>query len=471
MKKLTFTLLAFLMMGSLYAQDIAKTWYGTLNIQGTALRVVFNISKTGDSYITTMDSPDQGVKGIPTDKTIFSGNQLIIEASKMALVYTGTYTTESNTITGIFKQGSGELPLTLSAKSTDPQKVVPPEVRPQDPKDFPYKQEDVVFDNAQAGVQLAGTLTLPTSGKVDKIVVLISGSGPQNRNEEIQAFNHRPFLVWSDWLTRNNIAVLRYDDRGVGKSTGIYKKATTADFASDAEAAVRYIQSRADLKAMKLGLIGHSEGGLIAPIVANQDKTVQFIVLLAGPGIPINELLLEQSEDQARLAGAPAGMITRSSALNKTLYTAVKKYKDLPEPAFQAKIDTVLHDALKGFSVDALGGRSMAQVISESKVQVSSIWFKYFVGKDPGVNLKRIKCPVLALNGTLDSQVRSTSNLSGIKSNLQKAGNKKFEIVAMPGLNHLFQKSATGAVSEYKEIAETVNPETLQRVSTWINKL
>ena len=471
MKKITFTLLGFLMMGGLYAQDIAKTWYGTLNIQGTELHVVLNITKTGDGYTTTMDSPDQGMKGMTTDKTSFSANQLVIEASKLMLVYTGTFSAESNTITGIFKQGPNSLPLTLSNTAPEPKKVVPPEIRPQDPKDFPYQQEDVTFDNVQAGIQLSGTLTLPASGKAKQIVVLISGSGPQNRNEEIVQFNHRPFLVWSDWLTRNGIAVLRYDDRGIGKSKGIYKTATTADFASDAEAAVRYIKSRADLKGLKIGLIGHSEGGLIAPIVANEDKAVQFIVLLAGPGIPIDSLLVEQNADQGRLAGAAADMITMSSVTNKVLYSAVKKYGRLQDVAFQSKIDSVMREALKSYPSAAFGGRSVDQVVSESKIQVSQPWFKYFVGMDPGMELKHVQCPVLALNGTLDSQVRSTTNLAGIKSSLQQAGNKKFQVLAMPGLNHLFQKANTGSVSEYKEIVETVNPDALRKVSDWILKL
>ena len=230
-----------------------------------------------------MDSPDQGARGLPTDKTTVTGNQLTIEASTYKIKYMGTFLPDRPQIKGTFLQGEGSLPLNLGrTQSAVP--AAPIVARPQDPKDFPYKQEDVTFTNPKGGNQLAGTLTpLPADGKATKIVILITGSGPQNRNEELTAVNHRPFLVWSDWLTRNGIAVLRFDDRGVAKSTGNFTTATSADFADDAEAAVTYIQSRADLKGLSIGLMGHSEGGMIAPIVASRNKAVKFIVLLAAP--------------------------------------------------------------------------------------------------------------------------------------------------------------------------------------------
>lgn len=298
MKKLNLTLILLLAFTTMQAQNIVGDWYGTLNVQATKLHLVFHISKNAEAYSSTMDSPDQNAFGLATDGTAFSNNQLTIQAAKFGLKYTGTFKADSNNISGTFTQGPVNVPLTLSHEK--PTAALPPEARPQDPKDFPYKQEQVYFINSKAGDKLAGTLTLP-AGKVSKVVVLISGSGPQDRNEEVKQFNHRPFLVWSDWLTRQGIAVLRYDDRGIGHSTGNFNLATSADFADDAEAAVNYIKSRADLKNLSVGLMGHSEGGMIAPVVASRNKQVDFIVLLAGPGTPITELMLQQSADQARL--------------------------------------------------------------------------------------------------------------------------------------------------------------------------
>jgi dipeptidyl aminopeptidase/acylaminoacyl peptidase len=305
----------------LYAQSLVGSWSGALQVQGTTLHIVFNISTTGSRFTSTIDSPDQGAIGLATDNTSIIDNNIIIEATKLGIIYKGTYFPDSSKIIGTFNQGPASLPLTLS-KSSEHNPVAKTTKRPQDPTDFPYKQEEVTFANLKAGNQLSGTLTMPLSGKVSKIVILISGSGPQNRNEEALQFNHRPFLVWSDWLSRNGIAVLRYDDRGVGKSTGQFATATSADFADDAEAAVTYINSREDLKRLSIGLVGHSEGGMIAPMVATRNPLIKFTVLLAGPGIPISELMLKQSDDQLRLTGAPDNAIAVTSAVNRKIFTA-----------------------------------------------------------------------------------------------------------------------------------------------------
>lgn len=415
-----------------------------------------------------MDSPDQKVNGIHTGTTTFADNILTIEAPLMKLKYTGTYIPDSNKINGTFNQGPGSFPMALS--NTAPVEIAMT-ARPQDPKDFPYKQEEVVFASPQGHNQLAGTLTMPTDGKVSKIVILISGSGPQNRNEEITQFNHRPFLVWSDWLTRQGIAVLRYDDRGVGKSTGEFGAATTANFADDAEAAVNYIQSRADLKGLYVGLMGHSEGGMIAPMVASRSKAVKFIVLLAGPGIPISHLMVQQIEDGQRATKTSEEMIKISSVSNAAIYAAMVTYKDLPIAQYKAKIDTLAAAALRKYPKEVLGNKSIDELVKQGSQLYNSPWFRYFITFDPATYLTKITCPVLAVNGTLDVQVRSSSNLSAIKANLTKAGNTKFKIATLTGLNHLLQKATTGGVDEYANINETVDPAALTRVSTWINQL
>ena len=216
-----------------------------------------------------------------------------------------------------------------------------PVTRPQDPISFPYKQEEVLISNTKSSVQLAGTLTIPSNGKVSKIVILITGSGPQNRNEEV--LNHRPFLVWSDWLTRHGIAVLRYDDRGVGKSTGEFSTATTFDFADDVEAAISFIRSRRDLNKLSIGLMGHSEGGLIAPMIASRNKNVKFIVLLAGPCTSIYQLGLQQSADMSRVAGVSEAVITQNLALNKKFFDLTLQDSSLSTRQLKNNIDTLLH--------------------------------------------------------------------------------------------------------------------------------
>ncbi|WP_316812969.1 alpha/beta hydrolase family protein [Pedobacter heparinus] len=341
--------------------------------------------------------------------------------------------------------------------------------RPQDPKDFPYKQEEVTFTNPTGGHSLSGTLSLPANGKASKIVILITGSGPQNRNAELAPYNHRPFLVLSDYLTRQGIAVLRYDDRGVGKSTGVFAKATTADFADDAEAAVNYIFSRADLKNMAIGLAGHSEGGMIAPIVASRNPKVKFVVLMAAPGIPVYQLYAQQIDNAMKLAGTPADEAAKKMATNLRIFTAMKDAAELPMEQAALTVELALRKEFDLLPVEALDSETKATVIQHTLSNYRTPWFRYFIGFDPAIYLTKVKCPVLAINGSLDFQVAPTENLAGIKTAMEKAGNKKFEIVPMEGLNHLFQKAATGAASEYGHIKETFNPAALQKISAWIN--
>jgi len=469
MKRPLITLTFILISCYSFAQSIAGDWYGAVSFNGTNIPLVFHIAKDGDTYTTTFDSPDQGAHGLPTDKTTVTGNQLTIEASTYKIKYTGTFIPDSAQIKGTFIQGVGSLPLNMGRRKSAID-AAPTIARPQDPKDFPYKQEDVVFTNPKGGNQLAGTLTMPSNGKASKIVILITGSGPQNRNEELKPMNHRPFLVWSDWLTRNGIAVLRFDDRGVAQSTGNFTTATSADFADDAEAAVTYIQSRADLKGLSIGLMGHSEGGMIAPIVASRNKAVKFIVLLAGPGVPVSELMLKQVDDQMRLGGATPDQIQRSLATTKKVYAEIIAHPELPAPQLEQRIDTIAAADLRTFPKEDLHGMSVEQ-IEKGYSTIVTPWFRYFLAFNPGDYIVKVKCPVLALDGTLDMQVNAEANLAAIKANLEKGGNKHFKIVTLDGLNHLFQKATTGSVPEYSQIEETVNPVALQTVSVWINGL
>ena len=277
------------MLGSLgYSQSVLGDWNGILNIQGTQLRIVFHISETGGTYTATLDSPDQKAFGIPAGETTFAENNLEIKLPNLAAQYKDA---AAQVVDGTFSQGGATFSLKLTREEQEKQELK----RPQNPvAPFPYAQEDVTYDNPAAqGVTLAGTLTLPKGDGPFPAVILISGSGPQNRDEEL--LGHKPFLVIADHFTRNGIAVLRFDDRGVGQSTGDFATATSADFATDVQAGVEYLKTRKEINARKIGLAGHSEGGLIAPMVAAKSADVAFIVLMAGPGVSGDKVIRLQS--------------------------------------------------------------------------------------------------------------------------------------------------------------------------------
>lgn len=469
MNKIIFFILAFGFASTVKAQDVTGDWYGSIKISGAQFRLVFHINKLGDTYSTTLDSPDQAVKGLSTDKTTFTENAIKIEASKIGIMYKGTYKPDSNIINGFFVQGTINLPLVFSRKQ--PENTIGVVKRVQEPTTFPYKREDVAFINTQAGNILAGTLTLPSTGKVTKIVVLISGSGAQDRNEALQDANHRPFLIWSDWLTRNGIAVLRYDDRGVGKSTGVFATATTADLANDAEAAINYIRSREDLNKLSIGLIGHSEGAIIASMVASRNNAVKFISLLAGPGVPIIELAQQQLMDQLRLAGMSEQVMKIPPSFSRSIFKMIVDNPKLSNEELKPKINTMIIQMLNVYPSTSFTVRSKQAVANIISLQLLSPWYRYFLSLKPANYLSKVKCAVLAINGTLDMQVECTSNLAAIKAALNNARNQHHEEVPLMGLNHFFQKAKTGSVNEYAQIAETVNPQALKLVANWINML
>jgi hypothetical protein len=277
-----------------FAQELSGGWTGTLNVQGMELPLVFNFTKTVSGYEATMDSPKQGAKGIPVDQVIFANKKLTLEVKVASVSYTGEWKSDTE-ITGTFSQGTFSAPMNLT-------KGVIEIIKPQEPKKpYPYYTEDVQFMNTKENISLAGTLSLPKKEGVFPAVILISGSGQQNRDSEI--LGHKPFLVIADYLTRNGIAVLRYDDRGVGESKGDPTLSTSADFANDARAAFDFLRNRKEINPQKVGIIGHSEGGMIAPMLAATDKNVAFIILLAGTGVAGDVLLVDQNYEVVKLQG------------------------------------------------------------------------------------------------------------------------------------------------------------------------
>ncbi len=460
MKKTTLFLFIILVSFTTFAQDITGSWNGILKVQGTQLRLVFNISKTDTGFTSTMDSPDQKATGIPITTTTFENYILKLAIPMGSITYEGILGSDGN-IVGTFKQGPLTIPLNLSKGLVEKEKIV----RPQDPiKPYPYYSEDVIFENSKAGITLAGTLTLPTKEGNFPVVVLITGSGPQNRDEEL--LGHKPFLVLSDFLTKNGIAVLRYDDRGIAESKGDFKTATTADFADDAAAAVAYLQTRKEINSKKIGLMGHSEGGLIAPMVASTNKSVAFIVLLAGTGIPGDALLLLQKALIERAEGTTEAEIQQGQTSNKGAFEIVKTAKTTE----QLKTDLALYyqkiDNKKLTTEDEKTAHN--QEIQSIVNQLSSPWMHYFIKYNPAIALEKVKCPVLAINGAKDLQVPPTENLNAIKTALTKAKNKNITTKILPNLNHLFQECTTGSPTEYADIQQTFSPTAMTIVLEWI---
>ncbi|MFK8006819.1 MAG: alpha/beta hydrolase family protein [Saprospiraceae bacterium] len=444
------------------AQNVLGDWNGALEVQGMQLRLVFHIMEDGENLKATMDSPDQGANGIPVDKVMLDGKELTIEMPKMGIKYTSTVNEDGTEIDGTFNQGPMSLPLKMTRKKVAKKELV----RPQEPKKFDYQQEEVKFENSKGGHHLAGTLTIPKSGDFETVVVLITGSGPQDRNEEL--LGHKPFLVLSDHFTKQGIAVLRYDDRGVAKSTGTFKGSTSRDFADDASAAVSFLKKRKDMAGKKIGLCGHSEGGMIAPIVASENSNVDFIVLLAGPGIKIPELMKLQTDKISEAEGVDENMRKLNAVIIENAFGFLHKNKGMEREDLRKGLTQILSDGFESLPKAETEGEDKNKFMEGELEMMLDDWFLYFMQFDPADYLSKVKCPVLAVNGELDLQVTSKENLEGIKSSLKKAGNKNVTIKEFKGLNHLFQETKTGAPSEYAKLEETFNEEAMKYVSDWI---
>ena len=408
-----------------------------------------------------MDSPDQGITGIPVDKVILKDNNLSIEIKAIAGIYEGIINQDYSKIEGDWKQTGASFPLLLQKVG----KAV--EIsRPQEPKKpFPYIEQEVNYENSEAGIVLAGTLTMPAEEGLFPAVILISGSGPQDRNETV--FGHRPFLVLEDYLTRQGIAVLRVDDRGVGESTGDFSQATSKDFASDVLAGIEYLKSREEVNSRQIGLIGHSEGGLIAPMVAVQSPDVAFIVLMAGPGLPGEDILYMQNELISKAAGMSEEKIDRNRYYNERLYSLIKEEENkglLIEKA--TSIFDEYFAELTQEEKNQIGNRD--EYVDIQLQNMLSLWFKFFLTYDPRPTLSKVSCPVLAINGSKDLQVPPKENLEAIEEALIAGGNKNYLIKELSDLNHIFQTAETGSPDEYARIEETISPVTLELIGDWI---
>ena len=442
---------------SLLAQTLQNGDYlGTVQIGVTPLRMALHLAANPDGTLSgTIDSIDQGALGMPIrNLTVASG---VVRFGN----FEGTLNADGSEISGRLMQGGVAVPIVF-------RKVAKIEglARPQLPrKPYPYNEEEVEFENKAAGVRIAGTLTWPKGEGSFAAAVLLTGSGPQDRDSTM--FGHKPFLVLADDLTRRGFAVLRMDDRGVGKSTGNVARSTLEDLARDAELAVEFLRSRKEINPKAIGFVGHSEGGYVAPMAAGRANAA-FVVLLAGPGVPGEDLLYEQGQAVLRAVNAPPNVLERQSQLQHLMIGAV-----LAERSDPAKLEARLRGAAGEFKASLSASELAAtpgfdqQLEGEIRRRMVTE-LQSLVRHDPRPYLRALKCPVLAMLGTLDTQVPAKQNLPAIAAALSQGSADDYSVVSLPGLNHLFQTAGTGAVAEFAVIEETIAPVALETLGAWL---
>jgi len=429
-------------------------WQGALESHGLRLRFQLHVfHDSSGELIAALDSLDQFVSGLPATKVTQKESAFHFEIPALASTYDGRLDSNKNSITGEWAQS--EIKEKLDFKRSDQ----PLELRrPQNPgKPYPYREEEVTFSNEKAGVNLAGTLTLPKGTGPFAAAVLVAGSGPQDRDDTIA--NHKPFLVLSDYLTRKGFAVLRYDKRGIGQSTGSTEMATTLDLASDAQSAVAYLKTRKEIDPAKIGLIGHSEGAMIAPAIAAASNDLPWVVLLAAPATKGEDTLLNQSDFIARAGGLSDAQVLSSLNFDKQAYELVQKEPD------NAVVTETLKTLVKESGLDA----AVPPAALEAQLHMmTSPWFRFFLSYDPLPDLKRTKCPVLAIYGEKDLQVPPKINLPMLQKAFSDGGNKQADVRELPELNHFFQHAYSGSPTEYAAIDETFSPEAMKIIWDWL---
>lgn len=437
--------------------DPVGRWEGTLVVPGASLRIVLHIAHAeGGGYTATMDSPDQGAFGIPAGAVEVEGARLTVAMPTIAGGWSGLV--RGDTLAGEWTQAGTTFPLDLhrSAAAGD----APAPARPQHPvPPFPYDADEVRYPVPGTDVVLAGTLTRPPGDGPFPAALLITGSGPQNRDEEVMG--HKVFAVLADALTRAGIAVLRVDDRGVGESTGDFASATTDDFALDAAAGVEFLRRQERIDPAAVGMIGHSEGGLVAPMAARTTAPA-FVVLLAGPALAGEEVLVGQVAHMQRLQGVPAPQIAANTA---AIREVARVLRERPRDVWDDEARAALMTSLPS----GVSEEQAAQLEASLEAQLRGLttpWMARFLAYDPRPALEALRAPVLALYGALDAQVLPEQNLAPMRAAL--AANPQAQVEVLPGLNHVFQPATTGLPDEYARIETTFAPEVLERVADWI---
>ena len=458
-RKIIFVVIVLVLgISASYAEDrVAGHWEGHIEIPGQPIAVKVNFAIDESDWRGTIDIPAQGAKGLPLSEIHVAeeGEGMRVTFSIRGVPGNPTFdgTLQGSVINGTFSQGGVTFGFRLSRE------IVSGPVRPQEPKPpFPYQIEEVKFQNGP--INLAGTLTLPPGNGPFPAVLLISGSGLQDRDETV--FGHKPFWVLADHLSRAGIAVLRVDDPGIGKSAPHPEPPTTADFATDVEAGVTFLKR--DDRIGTVGLIGHSEGGIIAAIVASRRDDIGFVVLMAGPGVPGAELLFKQNERIFDGMGIVGERKETLLTLLDRLFTTLTS--DMTEDEMRQQVDEIVR---KQFEINGIPPAQQDETQVQAAVeQVLNPWMRYFLAFDPRPALEATRVPVLALNGELDVQVDAEQNLTAIDAALEKGGNHNVTLHRLPKHNHLFQRAKTGLVNEYAVIEETLSPEVLDLIRDWV---
>ena len=424
--------------------QIEGYWKGQIDLGTLKLEMAFNITANENGYVTTLDVPAQGAFDFPVDETIFQDKRLQLTMSAMDASFSGTL--KEGIIEGEFTQRGMTFPLNLVKAEKKEQK----KTRPQDPQPpFDYHIEEVTFVNEKEGNTLVGTLTIPKGEGPFPAMVLVSGSGQQDRDEELM--NHRPFWVIADYCALHGIAVLRYDDRGVGGSSGEVETATSMDFSYDAEAAFDYLRNRKEINASRVGILGHSEGGVINFMVSARRPEVAFLVSLAGPSVNGIEVLKEQQAAILRASGMSEEMVQFNGNANAQMFDIIEASNDREEA------DSLLRQLVKGWGYNE-------ELTEQTVSQMTMPWMYYFLKYDPTEAIVKTNCPALLLNGSKDLQVIASQNLPGYEKIIAEYGKTNLILRELPDLNHLFQHCETGSPNEYFEIEETISPEVLELI-------
>lgn len=448
------------------AENPTEIWEGEINTGVQKLTLRFKLFDEGSPHPVIMDSVTQRVGGFAgTVKTADGTTVLTIPAIRGKL--TGKLSEDKKTMKGTWNQGI-DFPIELKKVTAAEAKKEPaPPKRPQTPKaPFPYESEEVEIENKSAKLTLAATLTMPITDEKSPCAILISGSGAQDRDETL--LDHKPFLVIADYLTRRGISVLRFDDRGTAKSTGDHSTATSADFATDVSAIVDFLKGHKKIAADQIGLCGHSEGGLIAPMVAASRSDIAFIVMLAGPGVNGEKILQNQIGLILDAGGEKPESIAEAKYVQRQMIGLVKKQDDDAEVTSE-QIETIVDEFFKKYPDNKNERNALVTNIGAGITRLKSPWMKYFFTYEPSTSLVKTECPVLVLNGEKDTQVDPKLNIPAIKSAFESVKKTNFEVVEYPNLNHLFQKCETGAPTEYSEIEETFSVEVLKKMAQWID--
>lgn len=450
-KLFTILALSIFSMNS-FAQNISGNWIGILEIQGTELDFGFNLVKNGNNYKAIMNVPKKGLINTEVETTKVVDSTLTISHPILKMEYKGQLS-QLNEFQGTITLAGNPFPMSLKRGKLEIN-------RPQEPKPpFNYYSEDITFQNENDKISLAATLTLPKKEGKFPVAIIISGSGPHNRNGDM--FGHKPYFVIADFLTKSGIAVLRFDERGVGESEGDFETATITDLSSDVKSAINYLKNREEINSSKIGLIGHSIGGIIAPKVASEIDDVNYIVMLAGPGINGDKLMLSQKAALERIMGLNEMQIAQGQNFLKGAYDII----------VESNLDNIkLKDSINSFFINKYGDLLPENQRKAIVNQITEYEIVSLLKSKPSIYLSKVKCPILALNGSKDFQVPAKENLQAIKKILVESGNNNVETLELENLNHLFQECKTGVSNEYSQIEQTISPAVLELITGWIKE-